>query len=255
MHKGWVDKIDNLAILQFLFMSNKYRFFACILFLFFLIGAAPVQENDSKFISFVTNASSIKLYWKDDRGQIFRSIQNLKAAIEAQGKVLAFAMNGGMYMKDNSPQGLYIEKGTRYIQLDTLGGVGNFYLKPNGVFYITKDDKAAVCQTKDFIDNGQVNFATQSGPMLLIDGQVHPAFKKGSVNLNIRNGVGILPDNTVVFAMSRKEVNFYGFAEFFKSMGCKNALYLDGFVSRTYLPEQDWNQLDGNFGVIIGVTK
>jgi uncharacterized protein YigE (DUF2233 family) len=91
--------------------------------------------------------------------------------------------------------------------------------------------------------------------MLLIDGEIHPAFKKGSKNLNIRNGVGILPDNKVVFAMSKEEVNFYDFAEFFKSKGCKNALYLDGFVSRTYLPEEDWEQLDGNFGVIIGVAK
>ncbi len=236
-------------------MLNKYRLFAGCLFLFLFIGAAPTQENDSRFVSFVADVSSIKLYWKDDSGQIFRSIQGLKTAIEAQGKELRFAMNGGMYMKDNSPQGLYIENGTTYIPLDTLSGAGNFYLKPNGVFYITKDSKAVVCQTKDFIDNGQINFATQSGPMLLIDGQVHSAFKKGSANLNIRNGVGILPDSTVVFAMSKKEVNFYDFAEFFKSMGCKNALYLDGFVSRTYLPEEGWEQLDGNFGVIIGVTK
>ena len=54
--------------------------------------------------------------------------------------------------------------------------------------------------------------------------------------------------------MSKKEVSFYDFANYFKSMGCKNALYLDGFVSLTYLPEQNWIQTDGNFGVIIGVT-
>ena len=222
------------------FMLNNYRFFTGFLLLFFFISAVPTQENESKFVSFVKDESKIKFYWKDDNGRIFKSIQNLKTAIKAQGRELRFAMNGGMYMKDNSPQGLYIEDGTSYIPLDTLSGIGNFYLKPNGVFYITKDDKAVVCQTEDFIDNGKIKFATQSGPMLLIDGQVHPAFKKGSVNVNIRNGVGILPDNTAVFAMSKEEVNFYDFAAFFASMGCKNALYLDGFVSRTYLPEQEW---------------
>ena len=164
-------------------------------------------------------------------------------------------MNGGMYKKDNSPQGLFIEDGTVRAALDTTSGVGNFYMKPNGIFYLTNDNRAAVCQTKAFINNGKIKFATQSGPMLLIDGQIHPAFKKGSANVNIRNGVGILPDSTVIFSMSRREVNFYDFAEFFASMGCKNALYLDGFVSRTYLPEENWKQLDGNFGVIIGVTK
>jgi uncharacterized protein YigE (DUF2233 family) len=59
----------------------------------------------------------------------------------------------------------------------------------------------------------------------------------------------------LVFAMSKKEINFYDFAKYFKDLGCKNALYLDGFVSRTYLPEKNWKQEDGDFGVIIGVVK
>ena len=90
--------------------------------------------------------------------------------------------------------------------------------------------------------------------MLVIDGKIHPAFTKGAANVNIRNGVGILPDNTIVFAMSKTEINFYDFAIYFKNTSCKNALYLDGFVSRTYLPEQNWIQTDGNFRVMIGVT-
>ena len=98
------------------------------------------------------------------------------------------------------------------------------------------------------------NEVSQSGPMLVIDGQIHPAFKEGSTNLNIRNGVGILPGNKVIFAMSKTEIKFYDFANYFKTTGCKNALYLDGLVSRTYLPSKDWIQTDGNFGVIIAVT-
>ncbi len=236
-------------------MINKHKLFVALTFLFFCIGTTQKQEKDLRFLSYVTDPSSIAFYWKDDKGEILRSIQNLKLFVEAKKQELKFATNGGMYMKDNSPQGLFIENSTTLASLDTLSGTGNFYLKPNGVFYLTKDNKAVVCQTKDFIDNGKITFATQSGPMLLIDGQIHQAFKKGSANLNIRNGVGILPDNRVVFAMSKQEVNFYDFAEFFKGMGCKNALYLDGFVSRTYLPEENWKQLDGNFGVMIGVVK
>jgi uncharacterized protein YigE (DUF2233 family) len=91
--------------------------------------------------------------------------------------------------------------------------------------------------------------------MLLVNGVIHKSFNENSKNLNIRNGVGILPNNTILFAMSKKEINFYDFAKFFKDKGCKNALYLDGFVSRTYCPEQKWMQNDGDFGVIIGVTK
>ncbi len=139
--------------------------------------------------------------------------------------------------------------------LDTTSGYGNFYLKPNGVFAITKDGIPIICKTDDFTNADNINYATQSGPMLVIDGQIHPAFRHGSPNLNIRNGVGLLPGNKIVFAMSKKEINFHDFAVYFRNLGCKNALYLDGLVSRTYLPEKNWVQRDGNFGVIIGVWK
>lgn len=236
-------------------MTYKQKLFIGLTFLIFSFGADSEQGKDSRFLSFVTDPSSIKFYWKDDKGRNFRNIQNLKSFVETKNQELKFAMNGGMYMKDNSPQGLYIENSEILAPLDTLSGAGNFYLKPNGVFYLTKDNRAVVCETSKFTNNMQVNFATQSGPMLLIDGEIHSAFKKGSKNLNIRNGVGILPDNKVIFSVSKEEVNFYDFAEYFKSMNCKYALYLDGFVSRTYLPEENWKQLDGNFGVIIGVSK
>ncbi len=91
--------------------------------------------------------------------------------------------------------------------------------------------------------------------MLLIDGELHSKFRKGSKNLHIRNGVGILPDGKIICAMSKEKINFYDFATFFKQQGCQNALYLDGFVSRMYLPEKEWEQMDGDFGVIIGVSK
>jgi uncharacterized protein YigE (DUF2233 family) len=109
--------------------------------------------------------------------------------------------------------------------------------------------------TGQFLKKEMIKYATQSGPMLIIDGQIHPAFKAGSTNVNIRNGVGILPDGRVIFAMSKTAVNFYDFANYFKSLDCKNALYLDGVVSRTYLPERNWIQTDGDFGVIIGITE
>ncbi len=236
-------------------MINRSNYILVFTFVLFWFGNASGQEKEFNVVSFIADPSQIKLYWKDDKGQIFRNIQNLKSFVEKKNQVLVFAMNGGMYTKENSPQGLFIQNMAMLNALDTLSGTGNFYLKPNGVFYITDDSTAVVCETKAFVDAGRVNFATQSGPMLIINGEIHQAFNKGSSNLNIRNGVGILPDNRVVFAMSKGEVNFYEFAEFFQKLGCKNALYLDGFVSRTYLPEDNWKQLDGNFGVIIAVTN
>ncbi|MBB3056291.1 phosphodiester glycosidase family protein [Mucilaginibacter gotjawali] len=207
-------------------------------------------------MSYIADArrGEIKLYWKNDQNEIFRNIQNLKTWLNKHKRTLVFATNGGMYKPDNSPQGLFIEDQKVLSSLDTTSSSGNFYLKPNGVFYITKDDIPVICTTATFTNNKKIKYATQSGPMLVIDGEIHPAFKENSTNLNIRNGVGILPGNRIVFAMSKSGINFYDFAKYFKSIGCKNALYLDGFVSKTYLPEKKWTQTGGNFGVIIAVT-
>lgn len=214
------------------------------------------QNKDEQFVSYIvdTKKQDIKFYWKNEKQENFKSIQNLKNWLNGNHRKLVFAMNAGMYKQDNSPQGLFIENRQQITPLDTTSGNGNFYLKPNGVFYITVGHLPIICTTTNFNDNGNVLYATQSGPMLVIDGQIHSAFKEGSTNVNIRNGVGILPDNKIIFVMSKKEINFYDFANYFKKMGCKTALYLDGLVSRTYLPEQNWIQIDGNFGVIVGVT-
>jgi uncharacterized protein YigE (DUF2233 family) len=219
--------------------------------------AQKKRTDENRFVTYMvdTKRQDLKLYWKDDKNENFGSIQNLKLWLDKHKRKLVFAMNAGMYKPDFSPQGLFIENQKRLTPLDTSSGNGNFYLKPNGVFYITVNNGAAICVTTDFKDNGKIKYATQSGPMLLVNGQIHSVFKEGSTNLNIRNGVGILPDNTLVFVMSKKEINFYDFANYFKTLGCKNALYLDGLVSRTYLPEKNWTQNDGSFGVIIGVTK
>lgn len=221
--------------------------------------AAFAQQSDHvPVLSYITDPTEqeIVFFWKDEKGQNYTNAQHLIQALKQEEKELLFAMNGGMYLQDRSPQGLYIEKGKTLKKLNTTQhAYGNFYLQPNGVFYLTEDKQAIVCKSTDFQDAGNICYATQSGPMLVIDGQIHPKFTPGSANVHIRNGVGILPDGKVLFAMSKETINLYDFASFFKEKGCQNALYLDGFVSRMYLPEKDWEQVDGNFGVMIGVVK
>ena len=234
-------------------MKQAFRIFI----IFIVIGLLSFSDKVSTIVSYTANPhkQDIKLYWKNNKGEIFKSIQNLKNFTESKKQTLVFAMNAGMYKKDNSPQGLFIQDKKTITPLDTISGTGNFYLMPNGVFYINENKIASICETKDFVNKGNILYGTQSGPMLLIDGNIHSAFKQGSSNLNIRNGVGILPNGDILFAMSTVEINFYDFALYFKNLGCKSALYLDGFVSRMYCPEKNQKQLDGNFGVMIGVTQ
>lgn len=231
----------------------------CLFFLLlFSMSFIPMREiDDERFITKVVDLKTeeLKLYWKNDKGEIMKNFENLSSFLETKNKRLVFAMNAGMFKKDFSPQGLYIEDNQVLNSLDTTSGSGNFYLKPNGVFYITNQNHANITRTNDFVNNKQIKYATQSGPMLLIDGNINAVFKEGSTNLHIRNGVGILPDGKVVFAMSKDKINFYDFAAYFQRLNCKNALYLDGFVSRVYLPEKDWVQKDESFGVMIGIAK
>jgi len=194
----------------------------------------------------------LTFYSKNDR--LFASFGALEDELLKKNKKLLFAMNGGMFLKDFSPQGLYIEKGEEFTPIDNQqDGYGNFYLQPNGVFYINNDGDAGISTSKQFIPKN-IKYATQSGPMLVIDGKMHPAFTEGSNNTYVRNGVGILPNGNILFAISKEKINFYDFAMFFKKQGCKNALYLDGFVSRMYWPEKGIKQ-DGQFGVIIAVVE
>ncbi|HEX8329651.1 MAG TPA: phosphodiester glycosidase family protein [Hymenobacter sp.] len=225
-----------------------------LLLVLFVVGRALVSRSDFVSCRVDLRRTPLRLYWKDERNQRFGSLQGLKKWLDARGQKLVFAMNAGMFDPSFAPQGLYIEAKKTVVPLDTASGPGNFYLKPNGVFYLTADTSAHVCQTAAFRNDGRVTYATQSGPMLVIDGRIHPAFRAGSANVQIRNGVGILPDGRVLLAMSRKKISFYDFADYFKKAGCRQALYLDGFVSRTYEPAPGQLQPDGDFGVIIGVT-
>lgn len=165
-------------------------------------------DDDSGMVSYIVDPKiqELHFYWKNKEGERLGSINRLKKEIERKNQTLVFATNGGMYSKNFSPQGLFIQNRKIITPLDTADGAGNFYMKPNGIFYITTENVPFVCETRDFIHDNNIKYATQSGPMLLLNGKVHTAFKEGSTNLNIRNGVGILPNNTILFAMSKEKV-------------------------------------------------
>jgi uncharacterized protein YigE (DUF2233 family) len=218
-------------------------------------GAQHTSYVADTFLTCTAAPTNIRLFWKDREGRILGSLGAVRHYTEDSGDTLRFAMNAGMYTEDQQPLGLFIQGGKTLRRLNRDTGYGNFYLRPNGVFFITEGGTADVCTTPDFPTKRNVQWATQSGPMLLIDGRIHPAFKQGSLNLNIRNGVGILPSGDVLLGIATVPVNLWDFAQAFKARGCKNALYLDGAISRAYFPQGGLEDTGGAFGVIIGVTK
>jgi uncharacterized protein YigE (DUF2233 family) len=179
----------------------------------------------------------LRFFWKRQDGKPYGSIHKLREVLDAAGKSLIFAVNGGIYSEQFTPLGLYIEDGKRHYRLTEDDGGGNFFLKPNGVFYITADG-ARVVQTQDYRPDSAVRNAVQSGPMLVIGGVLHPRFIPGYHSRHIRHGVGVDREGRVVFAISNELVNFHDFGTLFRdALDCPNALYLDGSISEMYAPE------------------
>lgn len=182
----------------------------------------------------------------------------LNAALEEQGFTLGFAANAGMYHEDRAPVGLYIEDGVTVQNVITNAGPGNFGLLPNGILCL-RDRRIDVIETLRYVEEApDCISATQSGPMLVIDGALHPRFLRDSTSRFIRNGVGTNDDGTIAsFVISNSPVTFHAFGSMFRDhLGLQNALYFDGNVSRLRAPELGRNDIGfGALGPIIGVVE
>ena len=198
----------------------------------------------------------LHLFLRDPAGQPLKTFARLESLLKEQGKKLAFAMNAGMYHADFSPVGLFIAAGKQLAPLNTADDEGNFFLKPNGVFVIT-DKGAQVVETSLYPKiEGKVILATQSGPMLVHKGKLHPAFNAGSESRLYRNGVCAPTPHEVVFVNSEDPINFHEFATYFKDvLKCPEALFLDGTINSLHSTELKRSDARMDLGPMIGVIE
>jgi len=200
----------------------------------------------------------IRLFLNDAGGEPYGHFNWVNDALKEKGERLVFAMNAGMYHEDRSPVGFYRENGEDIAPVNTNDGPGNFHLKPNGIFYVLENGQAGVDETSVYVRTKRAppRYATQSGPMLLIDGVLHPRFLPESDSRKRRNGVGVTDSGDAIFVLADTPVNLYDFASYFREvLGVRNALYLDGTISRLYAPALDRNDPGVAMGPIIGVVE
>jgi uncharacterized protein YigE (DUF2233 family) len=199
---------------------------------------------------------ALQLLRTDDSGKPFKRFDRLADWLQTRGHSLVFAMNAGMYHSNFNPVGLFIADGKQMASLNTADGEGNFFLKPNGVFALSNGG-ARIMESSEYAAlHETVLLATQSGPLLVRSGYIHPLFKVDSTSRLIRNGVGVTQAGIAVFVISDDLVNFYEFASLFRDyFHCPNALYLDGTVSSLYSSELKRNDDRMDLGPIIALIN
>lgn len=222
------------------------------------LGCQPVEFASSAYIICVyqPGQDDIRLFHSDASGKAYKQFDTLAQSLAQSQETLIFAMNGGMYHEDRSPVGYYRDRYGDRARVNLNDGPGNFHLKPNGVFWL-QAGSAGISESTAYLEAGiDPLYATQSGPMLVYDNQIHPAFNPDGLSRKRRNGIGVSASgDTVYFAISDMAVTFYEFAALFRDhLEVPNALFLDGQVSRIYAPELSRSEMGGDLGPIIGVV-
>src|ERR1043166_3572109 len=197
----------------------------------------------------------LEIFLRDEQGKPFNRFDRIAASLAGRNLQLRFAMNAGMYQTDFSPLGLLVQDGKEISPLNVRNGTGNFYMKPNGVFFVSASGPRIVA-TREYTGLAQdVRLATQSGPLLVRNGVINAAFDPASTSRFVRNGVGISHD-AVFFVISEEPVTFYELAIYFRDeLKCPDALYLDGAVSSLYSVELHRNDSRVDLGPIVGVVR
>jgi len=247
-------------------MSHRFLSFIALAFVVFanpsLAGEyRKIIDKGVTFHTFIADAGELKIHWKNADGTAIRKLDALAASLQSDGHKIQFLGNAGIFMENGTPLGLHIENGKELRPVNQVKeAFGNFYLQPNGIFFI-EDGKAKITTTDQYLKgNHRPTLATQSGPMLVIDGNIHPKFNANSTNRTYRNGVGILPDGRILFAITdhtlTSRVNLHGFATMFLKQGCQNALYLDGGLSAVRIPAANIRIDTGReLGSLLSISK
>ena len=242
-------------------------FSACLLAPFSAGQNAVAEPAPCRAVTYENNAytvcevdlrlETVRLFWKRPDGAPYAYLNALPSSLGERSSQLIFATNAGMFDTDYKPIGLYVENGQQLIRANTKSGWGNFHMKPNGIFYIA-DETVGVLETGAYLKQRlHPDMATQSGPMLVINGRLHPRFVRANVSLKQRSGVGVRDGHTVVFAISDNPVSFAAFARLFRDMTkCDNALFLDGgSVPSLYVPALNRGSNPLPIGPMIGVFE
>lgn len=224
---------SRAQIKAFGFRTTKYHF--CMLMLLSTLTfqtcantwtkLAPGIEYQDLNTSVLSHWSHIHVFRIDlNHNKLHSIMANMFAHNQAFAHEFAnhsnalIAINGGFFDQQHHSLGLRISNHRQYNPLKQISWWGVFYIKDN-VPYISK--------LSLFSPDKQINFAVQSGPRLLINGDI-PALKPGYAE---RTALGITANHQVIILVTENNpVTTTWLAENLKAppLNCVNALNLDG---------------------------
>ena len=212
--------------------------------------------EDSRFTVCDSGKGRIELFAAGRGEAPVRRLDDLETHLGSRAGSVAFAMNAGMYDEEGRPIGLAIVEGKQKRAVNRRKGGGNFHLMPNGVFQVHRDGRSEVLTSDKWRASPSIRFATQSGPMLVIEGRLHPAFDRDGTSRHLRNGVGVTARGQALFVISETPVSFGKFARFYRDvLKTPNALFFDGAVSALWDPANGRRDLTKPLGPMVVVYK
>jgi uncharacterized protein YigE (DUF2233 family) len=208
----------------------------------------------SRFTVCDPHGGRLQLFAASPSQEPLRSFSAIAQEVDADS--VAFAMNAGMFDEKGRPIGLAIVDRFTIHPINLRNGPGNFHLQPNGVFMVARGSPSVTVSAPLPLERTPtIDLATQSGPMLVIDGKLHPKLEPDGKSRYIRNGVGVRNGNAL-FVISQDPVSLGKFARFFRDgLKTPNALYFDGSVSSLWDPADGRQDSHSLLGPIIVAFK
>lgn len=136
----------------------------------------------------------------------------------AKFKDSLIALNGGFFDQKHHPLGLRINNKIKRSRMKNISWWGIFYIENN---------RAHVVSSKQFRETPDIQFAVQSGPRLLIDGEI-PRLKTGKAK---RTALGITYQGDVIIVVTENTVltsQELAFLMQSPPLNCNQAINLDG---------------------------
>lgn len=137
---------------------------------------------------------NVKTYWRDTNGNPYGTLLRFSQKVPN----LIYAGNGSASQSDLTPAGLFISDSKALVPAvknDDKDGLGNIFILPNGVFWVDDKGRAFVATTEDYVaSQAKPVSANQSGPMLVIHGEISKRLDPKGTSLKTRNSVCVGDD-------------------------------------------------------------